>query len=152
MERIASFSVDHTKLEPGMYTSRTDGDVVTYDVRMKKPNGGDYLSNGSLHTIEHLFATYARNSAYKEHIIYIGPMGCRTGCYMLTRSLPHADAIRLVQDSMRFMADFTGEIPGASELECGNYREHSLPDAKRDAAAMIPVLEGWTVEDLQYKA
>ena len=119
---------------------------------MKKPNGGDYLSNGSLHTIEHLFATYARNSAYKEHIIYIGPMGCRTGCYMLTRSLPHADAIRLVQDSMRFMADFTGEIPGASELECGNYREHSLPDAKRDAAAMIPVLEGWTVEDLQYKA
>ncbi len=148
MERIASFSVDHTKLEPGMYISRTDGDVVTYDVRMKKPNGGDYLSNGSLHTIEHLFATYARNSAYKEHIIYIGPMGCRTGCYMLTRSLPHADAIRLVQDSMRFMADFTGE----SELECGNYREHSLPDAKRDAAAMIPVLEGWTVEDLQYKA
>ncbi len=77
MERIASFSVDHTKLEPGMYISRTDGDVVTYDVRMKKPNGGDYLSNGSLHTIEHLFATYARNSAYKEHIIYIGPMGCR---------------------------------------------------------------------------
>ena len=152
MERIASFSVDHTKLEPGMYISRTDGDVVTYDVRMKKPNGGDYLSNGSLHTIEHLFATYARNSAYKEHIIYIGPMGCRTGCYMLTRSLPHADAIRLVQDSMRFMAEFTGEIPGASELECGNYREHSLPDAKRDAAAMIPVLEGWTVEDLQYKA
>lgn len=152
MERIASFSVDHTKLEPGMYISRTDGDIVTYDVRMKKPNGGDYLSNGALHTIEHLFATYARNSAYKDHIIYIGPMGCRTGCYFLARSLPHADAIRLVQDSMRFMSDYRGEIPGASEMECGNYREHSLPDANREAAAMIPVLEGWTEEMLQYRA
>lgn len=152
MERIPSFSIDHTKLERGMYISRIDDDIVTYDVRMKRPNLGDYLSNGALHTIEHLFATYARNSEYKAHIIYIGPMGCRTGCYMLTRNLPHEDAIKLVQDSMRFMADFEGDIPGAAEKECGNYREHDLADAKREAAAMIPVLEGYTVEQLQYQA
>lgn len=77
MERIASFCVDHTRLERGMYISRVDGDVVTYDIRMKKPNQGDYLANGALHTIEHLFATYARNSVYGPGVIYVGPMGCR---------------------------------------------------------------------------
>ncbi len=150
MERIASFCVDHTKLERGMYLSRTDGDVVTYDIRMKKPNAGDYLENGALHTIEHLFATYARNSACGKNVIYVGPMGCRTGFYLLTRGLAHVDAIRLVQDSMRFIADYTGDIPGASEVECGNYREQDLPGANREAAAMVPVLEGWTEEKLQY--
>lgn len=87
MERIASFCVDHTRLERGMYISRVDGDVVTYDIRMKKPNQGDYLANGALHTIEHLFATYARNSVYGPGVIYVGPMGCRTGFYLLTRRL-----------------------------------------------------------------
>lgn len=152
MERIASFCVDHTKLDRGMYLSRTDGDVITYDIRMKKPNAGDYLENGALHTIEHLFATYARNSAYGKNVIYVGPMGCRTGFYLLTRGLAHADAIRLVQDSMRFIAGYQGEIPGASEVECGNYREQDLPGANREAAAMVPVLEGWTEEKLQYNS
>lgn len=152
MERIASFCVDHTKLDRGMYLSRTDGDVITYDIRMKKPNAGDYLENGALHTIEHLFATYARNSAYGKSVIYVGPMGCRTGFYLLTRGLAHADAIRLVQDSMRFIAGYQGEIPGASEVECGNYREQDLPGANREAAAMVPVLEGWTEEKLQYNS
>ena len=85
MERIASFSVNHDRLHKGMYISRVDGDVVTYDIRMKKPNGGDYLGNGELHTFEHLFATYARNSAYRDSVIYVGPMGCRTGFYLLLR-------------------------------------------------------------------
>ena len=141
MERIASFCVDHTRLERGMYISRVDGDVVTYDIRMKKPNQGDYLANGALHTIEHLFATYARNSVYGPGVIYVGPMGCRTGFYLLTRGLSHADAIRLVQDSFRFMADYAGDIPGASEIECGNYREQDLPGANREARAMLPVLK-----------
>ncbi len=145
MERIASFCVDHTTLERGMYTSRIDGDVTTYDIRMKKPNAGDYLAVPALHTIEHLFATYARNSAFKEHVIYVGPMGCRTGFYLLVRDLASADAIRLVQDSFRFMAAYEGDIPGASEKECGNYREQDLAGAKREAAAMLPVLAGWTV-------
>ena len=93
MERIASFCVDHTKLDRGMYLSRQDGDVLTWDIRMKKPNHGDYLSTGAAHTLEHLFATYARNSQYKDGVIYVGPMGCRTGFYLLTRGLTPAEAL-----------------------------------------------------------
>ena len=88
MEKIASFQVDHTRLTPGMYTSRTDGDVVTYDVRFIKPNTPPYLDPPVLHTIEHLVATYVRNSSHKDGVIYFGPMGCRTGFYFLTRPTP----------------------------------------------------------------
>ena len=151
MERIASFSVDHDKLAKGMYVSRVDGDVITYDIRMKKPNGGDYLGNGELHTFEHLFATYARNSAWKDSVIYVGPMGCRTGFYLLLRdNVSKPDTIRLVQESFRFIRDFEGKIPGSERKECGNYLEHDLPGAKRTAADMLTVLEGWTEERLNY--
>lgn len=152
MEHIASFCVDHTRLERGMYLSRQDGDIITYDIRMKKPNGGDYLAVPAMHTIEHLFATYARNSQYGSGVVYVGPMGCRTGFYLLTRGLTHQQAIQLVQDSMAFIAAYEGEIPGATEPECGNYREQDLSGAKEEAAAMVPVLEGWTPERLQYTA
>ena len=152
MERIASFCVDHTRLERGMYLSRQDGDIITYDIRMKKPNGGAYLAVPALHTIEHLFATYARNSRYGSGVVYVGPMGCRTGFYLLTRGLTHQQAIQLVQDSMAFIAAYEGEIPGATEPECGNYREQDLSCAKAEAAAMMSVLEGWTPERLQYTA
>ena len=152
MERIASFCVDHTRLERGMYLSRQDGDIITYDIRMKKPNGGEYLAVPALHTIEHLFATYARNSRYGSGVVYVGTMGCLTGFYLLTRGLTHQQAIQLVQDSMAFIAAYEGEIPGATEPECGNYREQDLSGAKAEAAAMMPVLEGWTPERLQYTA
>ena len=152
MERIASFSVDHDKLEKGMYVSRVDGDVVTYDIRMKKPNGGDYLGNGELHTFEHLFATYARNSAWKDSVIYVGPMGCRTGFYLLLRDkVSKDDAIRLVQESFAFIRDFEGKIPGSERKECGNYLEHDLPGAKRTAEDMLQVLAGWTEDRLNYE-
>ena len=151
MERIASFCVDHTKLEPGTYLSRQDGDVMTWDVRMKKPNAGEYLSTGSAHTIEHLFATYARNSAVSDGVIYVGPMGCRTGFYLLTRGLTDAQALALVLDSYRFVASFEGDIPGASEVECGNYRDMDLEAAHRDAAAYVAVLETLTDKDMRYK-
>lgn len=150
MKKIASFSVNHDKLKKGMYVSRIDGDVVTYDLRMKVPNAGDYLSNGALHTFEHLFATYARNSALSDSVIYVGPMGCRTGFYLLTRGLTPAQALQLTVDAYRFMADFEGAVPGASEVECGNYRDMDLPAAKAEAAAMLPVLEALTAEDLHY--
>ncbi len=151
MKRIASFSVDHTTLKRGVYLSRTDGDVNTYDVRMKQPNQGDYLSNGALHTFEHLFATYARNSKYSESIVYVGPMGCRTGMYLLTRdTMSHTEVISLIKDTFEFIADFSGEIPGAKEAECGNYREHDHEGARREAAAMLPVLADWTPEKLKY--
>ena len=87
MERIASFCVDHTKLEPGIYISRIDGDIATYDIRMRKPNTPPFLSNPVLHSFEHLFATIARNSEYGGRVIYFGPMGCRTGCYFLVRNM-----------------------------------------------------------------
>lgn len=152
MERIASFCVDHTKLDRGMYISRVDGDVVTYDIRMKKPNQGDYLAVPAAHTIEHLFATYARNSALGNQVVYVGPMGCRTGFYLLVRdSISHEQALQLVRDSFAFVAQFEGAIPGASEVECGNYREQNLAGAKAEALAMLPVLEGWSAEQMQYR-
>lgn len=152
MKKIASFTVNHNKLGKGMYISRIDGDVVTYDIRMKEPNGGDYLGNGELHTIEHLFATYARNSNIADSVIYVGPMGCRTGFYLLVRdSVSHKQAIGMVQESFRFIADFEGEIPGSKKEECGNYLEHDLPAAKKTAAIMLDVLESYSEEKLNYK-
>ncbi len=152
MQRIASFCVDHRCLDRGMYTSRVDGDVVTYDIRMKKPNQGDYLAVPALHTIEHLFATFARSSRFGDKVIYVGPMGCRTGFYLLVRDLPEADAIQLARESMAFIAGYEGPIPGASEAECGNWQEQDLAVAKAEAAAMVPVLENWQPADLAYKA
>ena len=151
MKTIASFTVDHAKLEKGMYVSRVDGDVITYDIRMVKPNGGVYLPNPAMHTFEHLFATYVRNSAFSDQIIYVGPMGCRTGFYFLTRdSMSGEQAIALVRECFAFIAAFEGKIPGSERKECGNYLEHDLPGAKAVAANMCQVLEHWTEPMLQY--
>ena len=114
MERIASFCVDHTRLERGMYISRVDGDVVTYDIRMKKPNQGDYLANGALHTIEHLFATYARNSVYGPGVIYVGPMGCRE----MKDKRALIRAVKSPQGEVSL--DFTGKKPGRGAYVCPN--------------------------------
>lgn len=153
MNRIASFCVDHTKLEKGLYVSRIDGDVVTYDLRMCTPNAGNYLTNGALHTVEHLFATYVRNSAYSDRIVYVGPMGCRTGFYFLTRdSIPKEEVISLLQETFRFIAGYEREIPGAAEPECGNYRDHDLAGAKAVAADYAAVLENWTPGKMAYEA
>ena len=152
MKRIPSFSIDHTRLKRGVYPSRQDDDVMTWDVRMKEPNHGDYLSQGALHTIEHLFATYARNSKWQDGIIYIGPMGCRTGfCLLLRDTVSYPDAIDLVRESFAFVADFKGEIPGSRRQECGNYLEHDLEGAKAVSRDMLAVLKNWTEADLQYK-
>ncbi len=151
MKKIASFTIDHDVLTKGMYISRVDGDVVTYDIRMKLPNAGDYLPNAAMHTFEHLFATYARNTAFADSVVYVGPMGCRTGFYFLVRdSISHADAIDIVRNTLDFILAFEGEIPGSQPQECGNNREHDLAAAKAVAADMKPVLAGWTVENLQY--
>ncbi len=152
MKTIASFTVNHDKLEKGMYVSRIDGDVVTYDIRMKKPNGGDYLTDKGLHTIEHLFATFARNSAAADSVIYVGPMGCRTGFYLLLRdTVSRIDALQLVKDSMQFIVHFTGKIPGSERWECGNYLEHDLAEAKKVAADMLEVLKDWNGEKMRYE-
>lgn len=151
MEKIASFTIDHTVLKKGMYISRVDGDVITYDIRMKKPNGDDYLSNGAMHTFEHLFATYARNSAFKDFVIYVGPMGCRTGFYLLMRDkVSVADTIKMVKEAFDFISNFEGKIPGTDPIECGNYREHDLIGAKAVAKDMLDVLKFWTENNVNY--
>ncbi len=152
MERIASFEVNHDILQKGIYTSRVDGDIVTYDIRMKLPNKGNYLSNPAMHTVEHIVATFVRNSEYKDRIIYFGPMGCRTGFYLLVRDIAPSEVIALVKAAFEFLRDFEGDIPGVSSVECGNYLEHDLSDAKYEATEYLPVLEEYTVEGLKYKA
>lgn len=150
MKRIASFEIDHDVLVPGLYTSRQDGDVITYDLRFVRPNTPPFLPNAVMHTIEHLFATYVRNSRLADKVIYFGPMGCRTGFYFLVRDMAEADVIALVQETLAFVADFEGVIPGSTAIECGNYKEHDLAGAKAQATAMVAALAGWTPEKLQY--
>ena len=151
MERITSFSVDHTKLKRGVYLSREDGDVRTWDVRMKEPNRGDYLNQSALHTIEHLFATYARNSKFKDGVIYVGPMGCRTGCYFLTRGLTDAEVLECIRGAFEFTARFEGEIPGAKIEECGNYLDHDLQGCKEESAKYLEILKNLAPDDMRYK-
>ena len=151
MKKIASFTVNHDVLERGMYISRVDGDVVTYDIRMKKPNAGDYLNMSAVHTLEHLLATFMRNGKHSDEVLYVGPMGCRTGFYVLLRdSVTKADAIALVKESMQFARDFQGEIPGNTRIECGNYLDHDLVGAKAVALDMVNVLKDWKEENLKY--
>ncbi|MGN1411256.1 MAG: S-ribosylhomocysteine lyase [Oscillospiraceae bacterium] len=150
MKKIKSFQVDHTKFSVGMYISRIDDDIITYDIRMVKPNGGTYLPISAMHTIEHLFATYSRSSKFADSIIYVGPMGCRTGFYLLTRNMTHEDAIQLVKDSFKFISTYDGDIPGATEVECGNYKEHDLETAKKCVLPLLNVLENYSVECLNY--
>lgn len=151
MEKIASFRIDHTILPKGMYISRVDGDIITYDIRTRRPNREPVMENGAVHTLEHLFATYVRNTSYSDDVIYFGPMGCRTGFYFLLRNtVSHRDAILLVKEALEFSANFEGDIPGVSEKECGNYRDHDLEGAKKEAAAMLEVLANWKSADLYY--
>lgn len=151
LRQIASFSVNHNTLERGIYMSRIDGDITTYDIRVKLPNAGDYLNTPAMHTTEHLIATYVRSSSYSDRIIYFGPMGCRTGYYLLVRDIKPEEVIALVRDAFQFLADFEGKIPGATKIECGNYLEHDLKGAKREAAEYVKVLNGYTVDRLKYK-
>lgn len=153
MKKIASFTINHDTLTRGMYISRIDGDAVTYDIRMKLPNGGDYLPLDGMHTFEHLFATYVRNTSCSEGIIYVGPMGCRTGFYFIVRdSISHGEALWLVKGTMDFILGFEGEIPGSKKEECGNYLAHSLTEAKALAEEMKAVLSGWSVDKMTYPA
>lgn len=151
LQLITSFQVDHDKLQKGMYISRVDGDIVTYDLRMKVPNAGYYLDNAALHTIEHLFATYVRSSEFSKYIVYVGPMGCRTGFYFITRGIDDAQAIALVKQSFAFVAQFEGEIPGAKRRECGNYLNQDLVAAKAEAREYLAVLETVSTQTLKYK-
>ena len=153
MKTIESFLVDHTVLTAGIYLSRVDGDAVTYDLRLKRPNVEKVLDNAPIHTIEHLFATYVRNSKYSESIIYFGPMGCRTGFYFIVRdNMSHETVVSLVKEAFDFIAAYDEEIPGVSAKECGNYLDHDLDGAKREAAIYADAIKDLTADDIYYKA
>ena len=140
MEKIASFTIDHTRLLRGVYVSRRDvtpgGDVITtFDIRMTEPNREEAISGAALHTIEHLAATYLRNRTdWKDRVVYWGPMGCRTGNYLLLAGdYTPADILPLMRDTFEFIANFDGEVPGATPRDCGNYSYMDLDEARRQA-------------------
>ena len=152
MERIASFTVDHNKLRPGLYLSRRDGDIITFDLRFKTPNTGDLLSNSEMHSAEHLIATLLRNSEDREAVIYFGPMGCQTGFYFLfdNRLLSCEGAIELLKEVFAAAADFDGEMPGKSPAECGNYINLDVETGRAVCRFYAGLIRDWTVEKLAY--
>ena len=141
INRIASFSINHDKLLPGLYVSRIDGDVTTYDLRMRRPNTDDLISNSALHSLEHLFATYIRNGALSEQIIYFGPMGCQTGFYLLVRNADNEAVLREVRLTLERILAHEGPVFGASSRECGNYRKLSAQAAKYEAQRYLEALD-----------
>ena len=150
MEKITSFTIDHIKLQPGLYVSRKDKvgseTVTTFDLRLTKPNDEPVLNTAEVHTIEHLAATFLRNEpTWKEKVLYFGPMGCRTGFYLLLAGDYHsADVVKLVHDCFCFVRDYRGEVPGASAKDCGNYLDMNLPMANywgRKYAALLETID-----------
>ncbi|MGM9665756.1 MAG: S-ribosylhomocysteine lyase [Eubacteriales bacterium] len=140
MRKIASFDVDHDKITEGLYISRIDGDIVTYDMRTRKPNMGDYMDNLTMHSVEHMFATYVRNSEIGEKIIYFGPMGCQTGFYLLVRDTEPQRVLEIVKDTLEKIINHTGEMFGQSRTECGNYRNLNLEAAQIECKRYLDVL------------
>jgi len=141
MQKIASFTVNHDTLEKGMYISRIDGDVTSFDLRTRKPNAGDYMDNITMHSVEHMLATYLRNGEIGPHVIYFGPMGCRTGFYLLTRDITPVTALNALKNALAATVAHEGEVFGATRKECGNYKELDIDAAKRECAAYLKILE-----------
>ncbi|APC40167.1 S-ribosylhomocysteine lyase [Clostridium estertheticum] len=150
MEVISSFQVNHIKLLRGFYESRIDGDIITYDLRMKEPNREQVMSTGACHTIEHIGATYLRNQDIAKDVIYFGPMGCRTGFYMIMRNIDKTKGIEVVKDMMKFVIAFEGEIPGAQPDQCGNYSDMDLIGAKKDVQEYLDTLLNATSLNVTY--
>ena len=148
MQKIASFSVDHNKLNEGFYISRIDGDVVTYDMRTRKPNMGDYMDNLTMHSVEHMFATYVRNSVISENVIYFGPMGCQTGFYLLVRNEAKEKVLEVVKSVLEKIISHSGDIFGNTAIECGNYRNLNLDAAKLECKRYLNVLNS---KEITYK-
>lgn len=151
MDRIKSFTINHDVLVPGFYISRVDGDVITYDLRTRKPNAGDYMDNASMHSLEHMFATYIRNSEMAEDVVYFGPMGCQTGFYLLVRDNRSPKAV--FDQTKKVLAQILmheGAVFGASAKECGHFENLSLETAKSEAAKYLDVLEKQTNMEFTY--
>ncbi len=156
MEKITSFTIDHIRLLPGLYVSRKDmvgsETVTTFDLRITRPNLEPVMNTAEVHAIEHLGATWLRNNArWGEKVLYFGPMGCRTGFYLLLKGdLESADILPLVCECFRFIESYEGEIPGASAKDCGNYLDLNLPMAKYYGRHYADILANITPEQLRY--
>ena len=144
INKITSFTVDHDKIGVGIYVSRIDGDITTYDLRTRVPNQGDYLDDITMHSVEHMLATYLRNSNIKDDVIYFGPMGCRTGFYLLVRNADNKTVLSEVKLALEKTINHDGEIFGATGKECGNYRCLSLESAKIECKRYLDALNSKT--------
>jgi S-ribosylhomocysteine lyase len=150
VERITSFTINHNILEPGFYISRIDGDITTYDIRVRKPNAGDYMSNSTMHSVEHMFATYVRNSEIAGDVIYFGPMGCQTGFYLLVRNQTPAKVFEITKQVFKQIVNHDGDVFGKSAIECGNYQNLDINEAKKEAARDLQILENHTNMEFTY--
>jgi len=150
LTRIASFSVNHDLIDEGIYISRIDGDITTYDMRTRRPNMGDYMDNLTMHSLEHMFATYVRNSDIGSDVIYFGPMGCQTGFYLLVRSTPCEKVLETVLDVLKKIIAHGKDMPGASRVECGNYKNLSVEAARTEARRYLALLEA-RENDFKYR-
>ncbi len=150
INKIASFTVDHDVLVEGIYVSRIDGDITTYDLRTRVPNGGDYMDNLTMHSVEHMFATYIRSSELSDRVIYFGPMGCQTGFYLLVRDADNAEVLAVVLSVLEKIVAHDGEMFGAVRRECGNYKNLSLDAAKLECKRYLDILTS-RPQDFTYK-
>ena len=150
INKIASFTVDHDLLTEGIYVSRIDGDITTYDLRTRVPNAGDYMDNLTMHSVEHMFATYVRASALSDRVIYFGPMGCQTGFYLLVRNADNNETLAVVKDVLYKVINHGGEMFGAVRRECGNYKNLDLASAKRECERYLAILNS-KENDFLYK-
>ena len=139
--RITSFTVDHDFITPGVYISRIDGDVITYDLRTRTPNTGDLMDNATMHSVEHMFATYVRASEIGGKVLYFGPMGCQTGFYLLVRDCEKETVLQVILSVLESIISHDGEMFGASRKECGNYKNLSLPLAKAECERYLSILK-----------
>ncbi len=140
-DRIASFSVNHDIISKGIYVSRIDGDITTYDLRTRVPNAGAYMDNLTMHSLEHMFATFVRASKIASDVIYFGPMGCQTGFYLLVRNADNAVVLSVVKDVLKKITEYEGEMFGSTREECGNYKNLDLSAAKLEARLYLSALD-----------
>ena len=141
VKKIASFEVNHNLLREGIYVSRIDGDITTFDLRTRIPNAGDYMDNLTMHSLEHMFATYVRSSEIADKVIYFGPMGCQTGFYLLVRDAENGEVLEVVKRTLNRIINHDGDMFGQSAIECGNYKNLDLTAAKVETKRYLDILE-----------
>ena len=150
MERIKSFTINHNVLTPGFYVSREDGDIITYDLRTRKPNAGDYMSNSAMHSVEHMFATIVRNSEIADDVVYFGPMGCQTGFYLVVRKQEPKKVFEVTKKVLEEILAYNGSVFGASAIECGHYENLDLGEAHVECKKYLDVLNAQTNMEFTY--